>query len=122
MYIFFFLMNRRPPRSPLFPYTPLFRSPEVRADDQAEPAGEEERCGADRLLGEHGVHDGDEEEERRDDLENPAFDLHHCPPTMPGGGSEAARLVRSVLNGYVLIASGEHHCPQFTACSASPVL
>src|SRR3712207_8073144 len=80
MYIFFFLMNRRPPRSPLFPYTPLFRSPEVRADDQAEPAGEEERCGADRLLGEHGVHDGDEEEERRDDLENPAFDLHHCPP------------------------------------------
>src|SRR2546425_11330897 len=25
---FFFLMNRRPPRSPLFPYTTLFRSPE----------------------------------------------------------------------------------------------
>src|SRR5256885_11919524 len=26
-YIFFFLMIRRPPRSPLFPYTTLFRSP-----------------------------------------------------------------------------------------------
>src|SRR5256885_8186988 len=26
---FFFLMIRRPPRSPLFPYTPLFRSPAV---------------------------------------------------------------------------------------------
>src|SRR3712207_7911781 len=27
MYIFFFLMIRRPPRSTLFPYTTLFRSP-----------------------------------------------------------------------------------------------
>src|SRR2546422_11228034 len=27
MLLFFFLMIRRPPRSPLFPYTPLFRSP-----------------------------------------------------------------------------------------------
>src|SRR2546427_5086787 len=26
-FFFFFLMIRRPPRSPLFPYTPLFRSP-----------------------------------------------------------------------------------------------
>src|SRR2546429_4061323 len=28
--IFFFLMIRRPPRSTLFPYTTLFRSPELR--------------------------------------------------------------------------------------------
>src|SRR5215475_15687592 len=28
---FFFLMIRRPPRSTLFPYTTLFRSPQVRA-------------------------------------------------------------------------------------------
>src|SRR5256885_6007578 len=28
---FFFLMIRRPPRSPLFPYTPLFRSQEALA-------------------------------------------------------------------------------------------
>src|SRR5256885_16772646 len=28
---FFFLMIRRPPRSTLFPYTTLFRSPEARA-------------------------------------------------------------------------------------------
>src|SRR5258707_8789685 len=30
MTLFFFLMIRRPPRSPLFPYTPLFRSAHVR--------------------------------------------------------------------------------------------
>src|SRR3712207_7898361 len=29
MYLFFFLMIRRPPRSTLFPYTTLFRSPYV---------------------------------------------------------------------------------------------
>src|SRR3989338_2133469 len=28
--LFFFLMTRRPPRSPLFPYTTLFRSPDQR--------------------------------------------------------------------------------------------
>src|SRR2546430_13250219 len=28
-YLFFFLMIRRPPRSTLFPYTTLFRSPQV---------------------------------------------------------------------------------------------
>src|SRR3989449_1640715 len=27
IFVFFFLMIRRPPRSPLFPYPPLFRSP-----------------------------------------------------------------------------------------------
>src|SRR3712207_8582166 len=31
---FFFLMIRRPPRSTLFPYTTLFRSPDRRAEDQ----------------------------------------------------------------------------------------
>src|SRR3712207_9428604 len=49
-YFFFFLMIRRPPRSTLFPYTPLFRSLrapahravgggrfERRADDRARP-------------------------------------------------------------------------------------
>src|SRR3712207_9204579 len=40
---FFFLMIRRPPRSPLFPYTTLFRSPERHAARrviarEAEPA------------------------------------------------------------------------------------
>src|SRR2546425_5733556 len=46
---FFFLMRRRPPSSPLFPYTPLFRSVAglgqddagVRAD-VAQPAGDED--------------------------------------------------------------------------------
>src|SRR2546428_8503839 len=31
-YIFFFLMIRRPPRSTLFPYTTLFRSPDIEAE------------------------------------------------------------------------------------------
>src|SRR2546430_17137757 len=35
MIVFFFLMIRRPPRSTLFPYTTLFRSAEVEADDPA---------------------------------------------------------------------------------------
>src|SRR3712207_9020434 len=33
MFLFFFLMIRRPPRSTLFPYTTLFRSRDDRADD-----------------------------------------------------------------------------------------
>src|SRR6266496_4235988 len=38
---FFFLMIRRPPRSTLFPYTTLFRSPAVRPRSRAPgPAGE----------------------------------------------------------------------------------
>src|SRR3712207_7403199 len=36
MFIFFFLMIRRPPRSTLFPYTTLFRS--AVGDTQADPA------------------------------------------------------------------------------------
>src|SRR3712207_9418650 len=35
---FFFLMIRRPPRSTLFPYTPLFRSPPGRAAEGGRPA------------------------------------------------------------------------------------
>src|SRR2546430_7256424 len=37
--LFFFLMNRRPPRSTLFPYTPLFRSPARRAAAAARRGG-----------------------------------------------------------------------------------
>src|SRR2546427_12894682 len=33
--MFFFLMIRRPPRSTLFPYTTLFRSPKVILEEQA---------------------------------------------------------------------------------------
>src|SRR5258707_15493786 len=33
---FFFLMIRRPPRSTLFPYTTLFRSPGLQADDDVD--------------------------------------------------------------------------------------
>src|SRR2546430_16338897 len=34
-FFFFFLMIRRPPRSPLFPYTPLFRSVGIRQVERA---------------------------------------------------------------------------------------
>src|SRR2546426_6840025 len=34
LFFFFFLMIRRPPRSTLFPYTTLFRSPRQRGDHQ----------------------------------------------------------------------------------------
>src|ERR1041385_5731672 len=37
-FVCFFLMIRRPPRSPLFPYTTLFRSADERADIRARPA------------------------------------------------------------------------------------
>src|SRR6266571_3773855 len=37
-FFFFFLMIRRPPRSTLFPYTTLFRSPAALRDDAREPA------------------------------------------------------------------------------------
>ena len=38
MYLFFFLMIRRPPRSTLFPYTTLFRS-DVGGDDKCDDDG-----------------------------------------------------------------------------------
>src|SRR3712207_8365264 len=42
LYLFFFLMIRRPPRSTLFPYTTLFRS---RRLERAEPDGGPETAG-----------------------------------------------------------------------------
>src|SRR5256885_11683162 len=44
MLVFFFLMIRRPPRSTLFPYTTLFRSPEL---------GHAPRRGASRVAAPH---------------------------------------------------------------------
>src|SRR5258708_18250032 len=41
---FFFLMIRRPPRSTLFPYTTLFRSPSPAAPPGAPPWGCGRRC------------------------------------------------------------------------------
>src|SRR5690242_20861247 len=40
-FFFFFLMIRRPPRSTLFPYTTLFRSCSIRADDTINTKGKE---------------------------------------------------------------------------------
>src|SRR3712207_7008504 len=46
--VFFFLMIRRPPRSTLFPYTPLFRSP-GRSGAAAVRQGGDRRAGTDRV-------------------------------------------------------------------------
>src|SRR5256885_15855415 len=45
-FFFFFLMIRRPPRSTLFPYTTLFRSPghAARLDDRTDARGRTRRC------------------------------------------------------------------------------
>src|SRR3712207_7643658 len=42
MFIFFFLMIRRPPRSTLFPYTTLFRSAAARRSGDDEGSGRRE--------------------------------------------------------------------------------
>src|SRR5256884_9772556 len=39
LFLFFFLMIRRPPRSTLFPYTTLFRSPDDAAGQRSPPPG-----------------------------------------------------------------------------------
>src|SRR3712207_7506761 len=69
---FFFLMIRRPPRSTLFPYTTLFRSPDPRAavrlvhgparDPRLAPALDDRRHAravADRSYDQHHEHDRD---------------------------------------------------------------
>src|SRR5258708_20131530 len=43
--IFFFLMIRRPPRSTLFPYTTLFRSPGKDSGERGDPQGQREDGG-----------------------------------------------------------------------------
>src|SRR2546422_4609755 len=59
-------MIRRPPRSTLFPYTTLFRSPQ---GEDRERQGEDENDRAN-----HGVRDT--EEQRRDDEIAPTIDMH----------------------------------------------
>src|SRR5688572_33035110 len=50
LFIFFFLMIRRPPRSTLFPYTTLFRSIDIptspwrNAEQLRDPSGERPSC------------------------------------------------------------------------------
>src|SRR2546429_944215 len=50
--MFFFLMIRRPPRSTLFPYTTLFRSRLVCAENQGD-VGEDRGLGAKRPVQKH---------------------------------------------------------------------
>src|SRR3712207_9566611 len=51
-FTFFFLMIRRPPRSTLFPYTTLFRSPDRPGEVQVGPPKGEAVAGVARRLGE----------------------------------------------------------------------
>src|SRR5215471_20561707 len=51
LFVFFFLMIRRPPRSTLFPYTTLFRSPVVAVVDQRQQPAD--RTGHDGRSEEH---------------------------------------------------------------------
>src|SRR2546425_4413412 len=45
-FVFFFLMIRRPPRSTLFPYTTLFRSPWTRSRDGSSSVSKAQRSAA----------------------------------------------------------------------------
>src|SRR5258707_4513430 len=56
MFFFFFLMIRRPPRSTLFPYTTLFRSPTARRSIAERRRGAPDPSGRrpDRLRGDRG--------------------------------------------------------------------
>src|SRR3712207_7622624 len=48
---FFFLMIRRPPRSTLFPYTTLFRSPKNLAGEAEQPRGRRQDRAGDAVQG-----------------------------------------------------------------------
>src|SRR6266567_4786423 len=60
LFFFFFLMIRRPPRSTLFPYTTLFRSPAARARGGIDPPGR----GRDGLLPRQARRQGDRKSTR----------------------------------------------------------
>src|SRR6266404_8123390 len=85
LFIFFFLMIRRPPRSTLFPYTTLFRSQRVPGQpkrQQREWYREREReqnrnrvNNALELRGEDHVHEDDREKKRPDELVERPFKL-----------------------------------------------
>src|SRR2546426_8863053 len=50
IFFFFFLMIRRPPRSTLFPYTTLFRSPQAAQQTVELPGGRRRACGLSQSL------------------------------------------------------------------------
>src|SRR3712207_8188539 len=72
MYLFyFFLMIRRPPRSTLFPYTTLFRSPGERVGH-----GLAEHDGSERLAGRRRERDAEHRVARRDEEPRPGLPDH----------------------------------------------
>src|SRR5258708_13023699 len=65
-FYFFFLMIRRPPRSTLFPYTTLFRSP-----FRSRRTGSPDTAGAARLIGAPPGYVGYRSEEHTSELQSP---------------------------------------------------
>src|SRR3712207_9205537 len=76
LHFFFFLMIRRPPRSTLFPYTTLFRSPQHRLDHQEHHQREHDRQAQDehdageRAGRDDGHDDGERSEEHTSELQS----------------------------------------------------
>src|SRR5256885_16749970 len=68
---FFFLMIRRPPRSTLFPYTTLFRSPAAPADGLPRPAALPRHRGRAVLPGAGLCPHHDRSEEHTSELQSP---------------------------------------------------
>src|SRR6266536_6210832 len=93
---FFFLMIRRPPRSTLFPYTTLFRSP---ASQAREPVAEQRLAavGQDRL----GV------ELHALDVEPAVAQPHDLPLVGPGGDRERRGQGLALDHERVVAAGGE---------------
>src|SRR2546426_5307104 len=71
VFFFFFLMIRRPPRSTLFPYTTLFRSPERAADVQTDHECRPGRLGLLRRRARHDAQRERRSEEHTSELQSP---------------------------------------------------
>src|SRR2546426_7446937 len=91
-------MIGRPPRSPLFPYTPLFRSRHRREEERA-PERLDDRVAAVRT-------DGENEERRRDEQDD------HCPHPAP-----SPRILREPLDARVEARSEEHTSELQSPCN-----
>src|SRR6266404_2519817 len=98
-FLFFFLMIRRPPRSTLFPYTTLFRSP-GRIVIRGELATASCAC-------DHRARARGETQSIRNSTEIVGWE------TRPIGGEAPRTVPRRAISGYLLLASGYLFCPYF---------
>src|SRR6266576_2571942 len=111
--IFFFVMTRRPPRSTLFPYTTLFRSPHEHADP---PLG---ALSLASRLTKIAAHNGDRKSTRLNsshvESSYAVFGLKKKsrPGRWPRTPAQSGRLYRTQRAGWT--------CPRFRACRATGV-